>query len=404
MPPARLAARGAARPVRWAAPPVLAWVAASLISWWVARASHVAYWSTAGRERWDSEHYLSISRSGYEMFRCWDRPGYKDAGFRDVVCGNVAWYPGYPVAVRAVAATGLSYDVAAVVVSETALLGMFAVLWWLLGGRLTWATGLTLAIGAVFPGGIYFHAVFPIALGTLALLVAIAGIRRGSWILAAAGGLVAAACHPVGGVVVGMLVLSAFFAWKQDAVKVRIAKALGSATIAGSGVLWAKWLMWKNTGHWDAYEQIQRSSYSQGGLHDPFTEARASYDYPFKQLYFHAGDKAGWLVEHSLAAHRTQLWLNVAFVVAVVAATGWRLVRERRLAPEEWAALLLTGAIFAVPFFAGAVNSWYRNHAQLFVALVLVAKLPRWIQVPLLIACAVQYALLGAMFFAGVLV
>src|SRR4051794_8183108 len=81
---ARLGAREAGR---WASPPALAWVSASLLTWWVARQSDVAYWTTAGRERWASTHYLSISRSGYEMFRCWDRPGYREAGFRDVVCG-----------------------------------------------------------------------------------------------------------------------------------------------------------------------------------------------------------------------------------------------------------------------------------------------------------------------------
>ncbi|RZI79108.1 MAG: hypothetical protein EOO67_20880, partial [Microbacterium sp.] len=112
---ARLDLRAAAR---WSRPPVVAWVAASLLTWLVARASDVTYWSIAARERWDSAHYLSISRDGYEMFRCWDRPGYAEAGFRDVLCGNVAWFPGYPMVVRAFTATGLSYDAAAIVVSE----------------------------------------------------------------------------------------------------------------------------------------------------------------------------------------------------------------------------------------------------------------------------------------------
>lgn len=397
------AALDARRAARWLGPPGIAWVAASLLTWWVARAGDVAYWTAAGRERWDSEHYLSISRTGYEMFRCWDRPGYQEAGFPDVVCGNVAWFPGYPMLVRALATTGLSYDTAAVVVSEAALLGMFVALWWLIGGRLTLATALTLAIGVVFPGGVYFHAAFPIALGTLALLVAVVGVKRGSWVIAAAGGFVATACHLVGIVVVGMLVLSVFYAWKNDAVRVRVAKALGSATIAAGGVLWAKWLMWRATGHWDAYEQIQRSSYHQGAVRNPFTELKDSYDFPFA-TYYRPDGKLSWLVEHSLSAHHAQLWLNCGFVLVVVAATLWRLAVDRRLEPEEWAALLLVGAIFLMPFLAGAVNSWYRNHAQMFVALVLVRKLPWWLQVPLLVLCAAQYVFLTTMFFAGVLV
>ncbi|MEU7607623.1 hypothetical protein AB0B44_43705, partial [Streptomyces sp. NPDC041003] len=151
-------------------PPVVAWLISNLITWMVAKASvagdgsPVAYWSTGGRSRWDSVHYLSIAKTGYEMFWCRER----HPNFRDVMCGNVAWFPGYPMSVRAVSATGLSYEWSAVVVTEASLLGMFAVLWWLLGARLTWATGLTLAIGTVFPGGVYFHALFPIATGTLA--------------------------------------------------------------------------------------------------------------------------------------------------------------------------------------------------------------------------------------------
>ena len=390
--------------LRWSAPPAVAWVLASLLTWLVARASDVAYWTAAGRERWDSTHYLSISRDGYEMFRCLDRPGYAEAGFPDVICGNVAWFPGYPMVVRMVSATGLSYDTAAIVVSELALLGMFVALWWLMGARLTWATGLTLAIGVVFPGGVYYHAVFPIALGTLALLVAVIGVKRGSWGLAAAGGFVAASCHLVGAVVVGMLLLSVFFAWKDDRPAVRAAKAGGSALIAAGGVFWAKWVMWKATGDWDAYEQINRSSYGQGGLKNPFTEVRTAYDLPFKDLYLEPDRKIGWLVEHSLQAHHAQLWLNAVLVAVIVLATGWRFLRTRHLEPEEWAALLLLGAIFLVPFFAGAKMSWYRNHAQMFVALVLVRSLPRWVQVPILAACAVQYVFLSAMVFAGVLV
>lgn len=386
-------------------PPVVAWMVANLVTWLVARASvardggAVAYWSTDSRHRWDSGHYLSIARSGYEMFRCRER--YPD--FRDVLCGNVAWFPGYPMSVRATSATGLDYETAAVVVTEASLLAAFVVLWWLLGARLSWATGLTLAIGTVFPGGVYFHAMFPIATGTLGLLLCTAGVKRGSWATAAAGGFVAVACHPVGAVAVGMLVLSASFAWRTDPWPVRCAKAGASAALAGCGMLWSRWLMWRATGQWDAYETLQRSSYRQGDVHEPLAEMRSAYAFPFSHWYTPEGPLP-WLVEHALAAHRPQLWLNAAFVLLVLATAAVRLVRHRGLDVEEWAALVLTAAVFLAPFLAGAEMSWYRNHAQMFVGLVLVRRMPRWVQVPLLALCAAQYALLGAMFFAGVLV
>ncbi|RSS79281.1 hypothetical protein [Streptomyces sp. WAC06614] len=386
-------------------PPVAAWLVANLVTWLVAEASvagdgsAVRYWSTAGRRRWDSEHYLSIARSGYEMFRCRER--YPD--FPDIVCGNVAWFPGYPMVVRAGSATGLSYEVVAVLVTELCLLGMFAVLWWLLGARLTWATGLTLAIGTVFPGGVYFHAVFPLATVTLALLVCVAGVRRGAWGLAAAGGFVASASHPIGAVAVGMLLLSAGFAWREDPWPLRIAKAGASAALAGCGLLWTRWLMWQATGRWDAYDVIQRSSYGQGAVRQPFAELVKAYGVPFGDWYRPDGQLT-WLVAHSLAAHRVQLWLNVSFVLLVVLTAAVRLVRHRGLDVAEWAAAILTAGVFLAPFLGGAQMSWYRTHAAMFVGLVLVRRMPRWVQGALLAVCAVRYAFLGAMFFAGVLV
>ncbi|WP_328929681.1 hypothetical protein OG429_37295 [Streptomyces sp. NBC_00190] len=153
----------------------------------------------------------------------------------------------------------------------------------------------------------------------------------------------------------------------------------------------------------NAYETIQESSYRQGGLRQPFEEMRMAYGFPFSDWYRPKGHLR-WLVEHSLAAHRTQLWLNLAFMLLVLATAAAQLIRNRRLDVAEWAALILTVEIFWLPFFAGAEMSWYRNHAHMFVGLVLVRSMSRWIQVPLLAFCAIQYVLLGAMFFAGVLV
>lgn len=385
--------------VCWALPPALGWLASSLITWAVAASSDVSYWSTAGRWRWDSEHYLSISTSGYEMFRCRDRY----ANFPDVLCGNVAWFPGYPVLLRPLTWTGLSYDAAGVVVSELALLGMFVVLWMLLGARLTWANGLTLALGTVFLGGVYFHAIFPISLLTLALMLSVLAVTRGWWWLAALSGFVATAAHPAGAVVLGMLALSWLFGWQDDDRRARIAKAAGAAAVAGFGLLWVRWLMWRATGRWDAYDAIQASSYGQGGVRNPFAAARDFFTMPFADYYAKDRDLS-WLVEHSLAAHQAQLWVNTAFVVLVLGFTLHRLVRDRRLEPLEWAAVVITGAAFVVPFLAGATMSWYRAHALLFVALILVARLPRWVQFVLLLVCAIQYARLTSMFFAGVLV
>ncbi len=384
---------------RWALPPLVAWFAASAITWAVAAASEVSYWSTAGRWRWDSEHYLSIAESGYELFWCRERYDH----FPDVLCGNVAWFPAYPVLLRPLTWLGLSYEAAGVVVGELALLGLFVVLWALLGARLTWGSGLTLAIGTVVGGGIYFHAIFPVSLVGLALALCVLAVTRGWWWLAAVSGFVATSAHPVGAVVLGMLALSWFFGWQGDSWRWRVAKAAGATAVAASGLLWVRWLMWRATGRWDAYAAIQESSYSQGGVRNPVTAAQDFVTMPFADLYAR-GRELAWLPDHSLDAHQAQLVVNTAFAAVVLGFTLARLIRDRRLEPAEWAATLLTGAVFVVPFLAGATMSWYRAHALLVVGLVLAARLPRSVQVVLLVVCTVQYARLSSMFFAGVLV
>lgn len=395
----RATTAGSARALLAWLPPVLAWVVSSLLTWAVAAASGVSYWSAGGRWRWDSEHYLSISRSGYELFWCRDR--YQN--FPDVLCGNVAWFPGYPVLLRPLTWLGLSPETAGVVVTEAALLGMFVVLWALLGARTTAATVLTLAVGTVFLGGVYFHAVFPVSVLVLALLLSVLALSRDRWWLAGLAGLVATTAHPVGAIVLGMLALSWAFAWREDPWPRRVAKAVGATALAASGLVLVRWMMWRATGRWDAYAAIQESSYGQGGLRNPFAAAGDFYAMPFAE-YFGKDQDPTWLVEQSTAAHQPQLWINLAFVLIIAGATLHQLIRERRLEPAAWAAALLTGAAFVVPFLAGATMSWYRAHAVLFVALLLLARLPRWVQVLVLVVSGLQYALLSSMFFAGILV
>src|SRR6266566_5175477 len=80
--------------------------------------------------RWDSAHYESIARGGYEVHRC--APG--DIGAPGTSwCGNAAWLPGYPVLMAAGHATGVSFWWAGLIIS------------WLLAGAtliLLWRTFL----------------------------------------------------------------------------------------------------------------------------------------------------------------------------------------------------------------------------------------------------------------------
>ncbi|MCW2786883.1 MAG: hypothetical protein JWP74_3400 [Marmoricola sp.] len=391
------AARLSDRGVRWVLPPAIAWVAASMISWLAAHQSHVHYWSIAAREHWDSGNYLSIARSGYALYKC---PHW--VPIPHAYCGNSAWFPGYPLLVRALSALGLPTDGAAVLIPEVMLFAMFVVLWWLLEGRWTVATGLTMAIGAVFPGGIYFHAAFPMSMAALALLVVLVGFKRSSWVLVSAGGFAAVLAHPSGQVVLPVLVLSILFAWRADRWPVRILKGASAAAVAASSIALTHWMQWRGTGRWNAYTIQNRTYFHTGDLRNPITAYFKALHYNFLD-YYHPHLNHTWLVDHSIRAHQPELLVNTVFLAVVTLAVGWRLLRDRVLPPEEWAALLMTCGIFVLPFLGG-VQSWYRGHALMFVALILVKSVPRWLQVPLLMLLTVQYVFLASMFFSNVLV
>src|SRR6478609_5274046 len=61
--------------------------------------------------RWDSFQYLDMSQHGYTLVRCVLPNGL------EAWCGNSAWFPAYPAAIWAVAATGVSHEFAGVALS-----------------------------------------------------------------------------------------------------------------------------------------------------------------------------------------------------------------------------------------------------------------------------------------------
>jgi hypothetical protein len=378
--------------------PLTAYVASTLLTWLTAGLSGERYWSLAARQRWDSQHYLSIASSGYEMFRCRERY----PNFPDVWCGNAAWFPGYPAAVRMVSWTGLSVEVSAVVVTELCLLGVFVLLWHLLGARLTATTGLAMTLAVVFPGAIYFHAIFPVTMGALGLLLSLLGVMRERWWLAGLGAFIAFSTHLVGAVAPIMLVLSVGFAWRSSAQPIRMAKGLGAAALGAAAYPILAVSQYRATGRWDAYWEHQRDSYGQGGFVDPLEQVGRFFHTPFSSWYPGKAEDT-WLVRHAIQAHSTQLVINLALATVILTLVVSRAL-SHDLVPWEIAAALLAAGVFATPFLSGAETSWYRIHCLGVVAVPLLRKAPVWVLLPIVVPCAEQYLLLGAMWYGGTLV
>lgn len=151
-----------------------------------------------GWPQYDSWVYIQIATSGYT-------PGNPGGPM-------VAWFPGYPLAIRTVASIGFGADFAAIVVATAAGLASAILFWvWSGGFRLTRAERVgALALLLVYPfswflyGGAYSNSLF-VALA----LAAFVAVERDRYLRAAIAACLATAVRPLGfALVVGLVVLA----------------------------------------------------------------------------------------------------------------------------------------------------------------------------------------------------
>jgi hypothetical protein len=184
----------------------LAFVAAHVPGFVLTRQLGLSFRQPATWAKWDSGLYLDIANRGFILTPC---DGVANRLPTDW-CGNSGWFPGYPFAMRALAATAhIRTDWAGLIISRLALLAVLSILWLVfLKDRPRIEGFMALGLACVFPGGVYFLALFPMSLAVLGLLVLLAGVhfRRSS--LAFVGAAVAAFTYP-GAVMGGVAVAAA---------------------------------------------------------------------------------------------------------------------------------------------------------------------------------------------------
>jgi hypothetical protein len=110
-----------------------------------------------GLSQWDGQHYLSIARDGYEKYSCYWNTSY--------ICGNIGWFPFYPLTGRLVALTGISINWSLIISSWVALWLALLILYRLVESKYdrTTAVYATLAL-LLFPTSFYFATGFPYSL------------------------------------------------------------------------------------------------------------------------------------------------------------------------------------------------------------------------------------------------
>lgn len=181
-----------------------------------------------GTQRWDAAWFLWIAQDGYGPD------------------GRAAFFPGYPILVRAAAAPlGGDMAVGALVVSNLAFLASLTVLY----GLTTSELGPDLARRAValfacFPTSFFFLAPYSESLFLLGTLLAFRWARAGRWGTAAAATFTASLTRSIGVVLAPALMLEATRQHRRDDVS--LARSLPAAAAAlmgplGYGLWW--WLV-----------------------------------------------------------------------------------------------------------------------------------------------------------------
>lgn len=343
--------------------------------------------------RRDAMQYLSIAIHGYQMsFHCHRGPHTALAHVH--VCGNVTWFAGYPLLIRALTLTGLRAPMAGLVLAW--LLWYLALLMvWLLTGPpqqpgTRWSTvtrWLCLLLAAFFPGQIYMAAVFPLSLaafGVLACCYWSARVPR--WPLAAAAGALAGAAYPAAAAVAAGLVVAA--AMSKDR-RARVAMC-GGAAGAAAGVLAVLAYAQLAVGHWNAYLITEHAEYHVG-LHDPLALAVARYR-TFVPLPAHGAPRA--VAEQGL----------LVALLLVLAVAGFVLCARAGLEAADIVLAITAALAWVIPYVGGGRLAVYRSEALLVVLVPLLRRLPAWVLVIPLAAAIWVAAAMAPPFFANWLV
>jgi hypothetical protein len=358
-------------------PPLLAFCA---VRWLMAAAAaSVGFdaWNAQSWVRWDAGHYIAIATSGYEYFSC-----ARIGGRWWEACGNAAWFPLYPWAMRPLIALGAAPATAGVWVAGLGTLGMLTALWnaFLRGrGVRGW---LVLGMAAVFPGAVYQHAIFPTSLALLCIVLTAFFVVRRRWALTGVAGAGLALSYVTG-------VLVAIPSGVAALLRTRTLRApLLAGGIAACGFLGVLVLHQILLGHWDAFYWVHRKGFP----------AMARPLDAFLGVVMPAFDPGSDPRARTAAAQT----LTVAGLVLL--GLGTAVATRRRPNPVRVWAALSTLLFWLFPLLIGRGVSLYRSEALVLPVLLLLMELPIWALTPVLVWLVILAEAMGRLFFTGYLV
>lgn len=333
--------------------------------------------------RWDSGQYLAIARSGYLAEVC--RPG---QGLPGDVCGAGAWFPLYSWMMAALGMLGVELEPAGVLLSGAAFLTLLFRVWSRVLDRTRPARALLcLMLVALFPGAIYYDAVFPMSLTALfsvELLIALQARAFGRAALIAAP---LAMSYSTAWIVV-------FVCWLVELVRAegglaaRLRHPAHLCAASGAlGVTVVFLVMGWQSGYYDFYIRAQQSYHYE---RVPFA---AAYLTRLARLLSGPYDLA--------SAIGGQALLVTAFMMALGVRALWR---RRTLTSTQVSAIVSSLLLWALPISLGGYNALFRADSLLVVSAFVMPLLSVTELVMFALGALVLFPCMTVLFLIGVLV
>ena len=359
-------------------PPLAAFLVARLFLCLISAGTSRSPWEPGSWSGPDSAHYLSIAKHGYALVPCSadDPPPGR--------CGNPGWMPAFPWALRPMLAAGVPPRWAAVIAAAAFAFSTLFLLW--VAFLSSWTRGglLALIVAAFFPGQVYQHGAFPLALFSVLALLCLMAALHDRWLLAGLAGFGAALTYPPGCLLAPVLV-----AWglvsPGPAPAVRLRGAGLAAALTFGGLLCLLLLHWWQLGVWNAFFVVQ------GGYGHGLTNPMATWWRAVRVVF-----TPPWQGVQE-GPHLQTLFVGVLM--------PGLLARSLRTGTRASSLLALYAAAFWIfPLALGSGVSLYRSEATLLPSVLLMEGLPRPV-LALLLAAAVLVAWpMGVLFFRLLLV
>jgi hypothetical protein len=366
--------------VRAWVPPTAAFVVARAVVFAASLHTGLGWPGAADLSRADSFNYLSIAAHGYVLHPC---PPACVSGVDLPWSGNSGWFPLFSILVAPFSHVGVG-PTAGAVMAAVFEFASFALLWFGFLREIPRSRSLSLlALACVFPGAIYYAAVFPISLFVALVIVGLIFIRRRQLPAVTAVAFLVASAHPTG------WVFAATAAWAFRS-KLRWAMLPLAAAAAAVALIFAA--QWEMTGHWNAY-LLSEKGRGDNGTNNPLHAL--SFAKAATLSYLHDPSRYD-LVQY------VQTMLVLVLVLVALAAFVVTRVGSNRAFDGSPAVAVFVGLAWLAPLVIGGA-SLYRTDATLLPALILVRRVPPFATVALCVAAAPIAYLLDVRFFQGLL-